>query len=74
MDARVHAVSSEDGLAGGGNYASLTLMTHETAHMWTGNIVTCQWWDVTWLNEGITSFFEYYAADWVYILVHTLLM
>ncbi|XP_077868457.1 aminopeptidase N-like [Saccoglossus kowalevskii] len=46
-----------------------SLVSHETAHMWFGDLVTCQWWNHTWLNEGITSFVEYIGThrtepDW----------
>merc|ERR1719311_982856 len=32
--------------------------THEIAHSWTGNQVTCENWSNFWLNEGFTVFEE----------------
>jgi len=32
--------------------------THEIAHSWTGNDVTCKNWTHFWLNEGFTVFEE----------------
>jgi leukotriene-A4 hydrolase len=32
--------------------------THEIAHSWTGNDVTCRNWEHFWLNEGFTVFEE----------------
>ncbi len=43
-----------------------TVVTHELAHQWFGNLVTMQWWDDLWLNEGFASWAENWAADNIY--------
>jgi len=36
-----------------------SLLSHELAHSWFGNLVTCYDWQNVWVNEGLASYMEY---------------
>ena len=40
-----------------------TVVAHELCHQWFGNLVTMNYWNEPWLNEGLTSYTSYEAAQ-----------
>lgn len=41
-----------------GDRSLVSIICHELAHSWSGNLVTNATWNDFWLNEGFTNYFE----------------
>jgi aminopeptidase N len=49
-----------------GDKSLVSLIAHELAHSWSGNLVTNATWDDFWLNEGFTVYFENRIMEKIY--------
>jgi aminopeptidase N len=52
---------AEEGLRRKQSYANTAI--HELAHYWFGDLVTCKWWDDTWLNEALGEWADGHITD-----------
>ncbi len=49
-----------------GDKSLVSVIAHELAHSWSGNLVTNATWDDFWLNEGFTTYAENRIIERVY--------
>ncbi len=49
-----------------GDRSLVSLLAHELAHSWSGNLVTNETWNDFWLNEGFTVYFESRIMEKIY--------
>ena len=49
-------------IPGGERGRRATVIAHEMAHMWFGDLVTMTWWEDTWLQESFADYMGYRVA------------
>ncbi|MDQ3009909.1 MAG: M1 family aminopeptidase, partial [Acidobacteriota bacterium] len=47
-------------------YSRASLVLHELAHQWFGDLVTMRWFDDLWLKEGFANLMAYHAMAEIY--------
>ncbi len=45
---------------------AFTVVAHEVAHQWVGDLVTIAWWDNLWLSESFATWMERKAEEHLY--------
>lgn len=46
------------------DFTSDDLVSHELAHQWFGDLITCKSWEHAWLNEGFATYLEALWKEW----------
>ena len=42
------------------------IISHELTHQWTGNLITCSWWDELWINEAFADLGGYFGLRYAH--------